>query len=357
MSCCITRTVSVSSDPFVPRRSEATEPRSGRKRPRNQTRIKTSTGIWFVTYNGENRPVLWENVSTNSPPPNSSTPNSSTPPLISMSFDRMGRRVTKNDRRFVYDGYLQIAKFEHQTSNIKLQTFIWDPTEPIATRPLVWKHDGETLFYVHDGNKNVSEVVASDGTLAVHYEYEPFGAVTSQMGALASVNPFRFSCEYAEEDTAMVYYNYRHYEPVVGRWLGWDSVDEYGMLLITDAMQLYEGTAIVEGQSYLMVGNGTIDRYDEKGLLGHVAGGLLVGCAAGATYSLISSLMGGESTCQCSCKAFGSCAVGAVFGALGAANPVWAGCLAGASSNIINYGVSSACDDACGKPQKQKTYV
>jgi hypothetical protein len=68
---------------------------------------------WSVTYNGENRPVLWENVSTNS-----STPNSSTPPLISMSYDRMGRRVTKNNQRFVYDGYLQIANFEHQTLNV-----------------------------------------------------------------------------------------------------------------------------------------------------------------------------------------------------------------------------------------------
>ena len=43
----------------------------------NQTLIQTSTGIWSVTYNGENRPVLWECGSTN----------------ITMKFDRMGRRV------------------------------------------------------------------------------------------------------------------------------------------------------------------------------------------------------------------------------------------------------------------------
>ena len=67
---------------------------------------------WSVTYNGENRPVLWTLI-------NSSTPNSSAPPLISMSYDRMGRRVTKNGQRFVYDGYLQIANIEHQTSNTK----------------------------------------------------------------------------------------------------------------------------------------------------------------------------------------------------------------------------------------------
>ena len=29
--------------------------------------------------------------------------------ILSMSYDRMGRRVTKNDQRFVYNGYLQIA--------------------------------------------------------------------------------------------------------------------------------------------------------------------------------------------------------------------------------------------------------
>ncbi len=64
----------------------------------NQTLIKTATGIWSVSYNGENRPVLWECIS----------PHSSTPPLISMSYDRMGRRVTKNAQRFVYNGYLGI---------------------------------------------------------------------------------------------------------------------------------------------------------------------------------------------------------------------------------------------------------
>jgi hypothetical protein len=76
----------------------------------NQTLIKTDSGIWQVHYNGENRPILWQCVSTNS-----ITPNSSIPTLISMSYDRMVRRVTKNNQRFVYDGYLQIANFELQT--------------------------------------------------------------------------------------------------------------------------------------------------------------------------------------------------------------------------------------------------
>ena len=36
--------------------------------------------------------------------------------------------------------------------------------------------------------------------------------------------PWRFSSEYAEDDTATVYYNYRHYEPVTGRWMRRDPL-------------------------------------------------------------------------------------------------------------------------------------
>ena len=175
----------------------------------NQTLIKTATGIWSVTYNGENRPIVWECVSTNSP-----TPNSSNPTLISMSYDRMGRRVTKNDQGFMYDGYLQIADNNGNA-------YIWDPTEPVATRPLAWlvlRSLGEGGYYTHDGNKNVSEVVAENGDVCAHYDYAPFGAVTSAVGDSDMANPWRFSSEYAENETDTVYYNYRHYNPTEGRW-------------------------------------------------------------------------------------------------------------------------------------------
>jgi len=192
----------------------------------NQTLVKTATGIWSVTYNGENRPILWTCTQSDNP----SITNNQT---ISMSYDRMGRRVTKNAQRFVYDGYLQIANFEHQTSNIKLQTFVWDPTEPVATRPLVWhvlRSLGEGGYYTHDANKNVSEVVAENGDVCAHYDYAPFGAVTSAVGDSANANVWRLSSEYADTDLGLVYYNYRYYDPKEGRWLSLDvicQINEY----------------------------------------------------------------------------------------------------------------------------------
>ena len=109
----------------------------------NQTLIKTSTGIWSVTYNGENRPTFWTCIQSN----NSNNTNNQT---ISMSYDRMGRRVTKNAQRFVYDGYLQIANFEHQTSNIELQTFIWDMLLGRTFSPEVWEFPEITASEVLD---------------------------------------------------------------------------------------------------------------------------------------------------------------------------------------------------------------
>ena len=141
----------------------------------------------------------------------------------------MGRRVTKNDQRFLYDGYLQVAD---NCGN----TYVWDPTEKVATRPLVWKSslfrpfNFSTSYYVHDGNKNVSEVVAENGDIAAHYEYSPFGAVVVLSGAFASNNPWRFSCEYVDDNIVVVYYNFRHYNPVSGSWLSRDLLLENGGL-------------------------------------------------------------------------------------------------------------------------------
>ena len=47
----------------------------------NQTRVKTSTGIWNVTYNAKNRPVLFSKEGENL--------------TVACTYDYMGRRATK----------------------------------------------------------------------------------------------------------------------------------------------------------------------------------------------------------------------------------------------------------------------
>ena len=196
----------------------------------NQTLVTTKTGTWRVKYNGENRPVRWERH-------NSSTPNSNTPSLITMTFDHQGRRrmyletaadgSTNRLDRFTYDNYLCITRNRWQPDGTSAaDRFVWDPTEPVATRPLVfYQSNAPPQFYAIDGNKNVSELVASaDGSISAHYEYAPFGEEILTSGSIALTNPFRFSSEYADDTLTLVYYNYRHLEPVTGRWLSRDPI-------------------------------------------------------------------------------------------------------------------------------------
>ena len=219
----------------------------------NQTLVKTSTGIWSVTYSGENRPILWECVM-----PDSNTQNSNTQTLVLMSYDRMGRRMTKNDQCFVYDGYLQVAD---NCGN----DYIWDPTEKVATRPLVWNSGAFPTYYVHDGNKNVSEVVAGNRNIAAHYEYAPFGAVLVQRGASSTANPWRFSSEFTEDDIATAYYNFRHYESLFGVWTSVDpTFDAFGVngynfclnnpILFSDSNGLIVHAALYSALGFAIVG-------------------------------------------------------------------------------------------------------
>ena len=177
----------------------------------NQTLITTKTGLWRVTYNGENRPIRWVCDSDNT--------------ALVMSYDHMGRRRKKNDQRFFYDGYLQVADNGGNT-------YAWDCTERVSTRPLSWLHSDSVAYYVHDGNKNVIGAVASDGVLVAHYEYAPFGALTVSCGTSAEANPWRFSSEYADDEIGCDYFNFRHYEPVEGRWLNGDPLGEDGGVLL-----------------------------------------------------------------------------------------------------------------------------
>lgn len=79
-------------------------------------------------------------------------------------------------------------------------------------------------------NGNVTEITDDLGSLAAHYEYDPFGNTIDFSGAYCNANTFRFSTKYFDAETKLYYYGYRHYDPEVGRWLNRDPLQEIGGL-------------------------------------------------------------------------------------------------------------------------------
>ena len=114
---------------------------------------------------------------------------------------------------------------------------------------LALEKDGVAYNYIADGNKNICQLIdMNSGTIANRYDYKPFGALATNEETV--INPFKFSSEYNETETDLIYYNYRYYNPTTGKWLKRDPIMEDGGVNI-----------------YAMLGADPINYFDLLGLI------------------------------------------------------------------------------------------
>jgi len=202
---------------------------------------------WTYTWNGENRLVCAESGDTK----------------VEMNYDYTGRRFEKKvytkgllnlytwtlqkHEKYVYNGYKQIASYDALNSEALLKTYTWQPVD--LDVPVSMTSGGDTYYYVTDGNKNVTALLDASDNRVAEYTYGPFGQTLDADGSMAEENPFRFSSEYHDAETGLVYYNYRYYCPTLGRWIKRDSVGEKGGINL-----------------YGIVRNSTINQFDLFGM-------------------------------------------------------------------------------------------
>jgi RHS repeat-associated protein len=84
-------------------------------------------------------------------------------------------------------------------------------------------------FVAYDGNGNVAGLVNStNASVSARYEYGPFGEAIRATGPMAANNPIRFSSKYTDQESGLLYYGYRFYNPSTGRWVNRDPMGERG---------------------------------------------------------------------------------------------------------------------------------
>ena len=184
---------------------------------------QTSTGTWQITYNGANRPIRFRNEETDT--------------TVDCGYDSQGRRYFKKvtvagtvtlHHRYIYRGYLQIAAVDcTRSGHLALWLVTWDPSQPTATRPLAIQKDGNWFTYGYDITKNICEVFGPAGYIRTAYSYAPFGSVSAS-GDVSQ--PFQWSSEVYDSELDLIYYNYLHYSPALGRFLSRDPIQEQGGL-------------------------------------------------------------------------------------------------------------------------------
>ncbi|MCP4401191.1 MAG: RHS repeat-associated core domain-containing protein, partial [bacterium] len=148
---------------------------------------------------------------------------------------------------FVYDGWNLIRETTTTDAGNSTDHYVWGldlsgslqgaggPSTSLRTGIgglLLQNTDSGSSLYVYDANGNVGQLVdAADGTLAAHYEYDPFSSkLPAASGPEADKNPFRFSTKYFDAETGLSYYGYQYYKPGLGRWMTQDPIGEQGGL-------------------------------------------------------------------------------------------------------------------------------
>ncbi|NOS68736.1 MAG: RHS repeat-associated core domain-containing protein [Verrucomicrobia bacterium] len=196
----------------------------------------TSDGRWTYAWDAENRLI---NMTSGS-----STPTGSKFKM-DFAYDWKGRRIEKQvstnngsgyfaqyTNRFVYDGWNLLAVL---APNSQLQScFIWgldlsgsmQGAGGVGGLLAVKDATNGVHFCAYDGNGNVAALLNADGSgLTAQYEYGPFGEVLRSTGTMARTNQFRFSTKYQDDESDMLYYGFRSYNPSTGRWLSRDPVE------------------------------------------------------------------------------------------------------------------------------------
>ncbi len=81
---------------------------------------------------------------------------------------------------------------------------------------------GKTYVPVHDRQGSVVCLLDLEGKVVEHYRYDVFGNQIS--GTETSINPWRFSSKRHDDETGLINFGRRYYDPTLGKWLTQDPL-------------------------------------------------------------------------------------------------------------------------------------
>jgi RHS repeat-associated protein len=204
-----------------------------------------SDGRWNYTWDAENRLASMEAIAA--------AP-AEAKKRLEFAYDYMGHRVQKkvfvwnagagayqlqSIARFVNDGWNPVLELD--ANNALVRSYVWGTDIDGKLQGaagmgglLLVNEAGSAYIAGYDGSENVTTLVkTSDGSVAASYEYGPFGEPTGVTGPFATHNPIRFSTKYTDQETGLVYFGHRYYNPQTGRWISRDPISA------EDSLNLY----------------------------------------------------------------------------------------------------------------------
>src|SRR5690606_1355684 len=147
---------------------------------------------------------------------------------IARKYISSGNRPILSQKFFAYWDWHLIGEVEIEESPVLKRHYVWG-LDKEGVRPgaggvgglLMVVDNGNTKTYLalNDYIGNVIGLLDPDtGNTVAEYEYDPFGRTIRATGTYAEQNPIRFSSQYTDNETGLVYFGFRYYHPQWGRF-------------------------------------------------------------------------------------------------------------------------------------------
>lgn len=239
------------------------------------------------------------------------------------AYDGNGLRYKKEVNGYTTEYYLNGSQIlmENRINNGGRVYYLYD-VSGIAGM----KYNNEYYYFDKNTLGDVIGIRNKNGTTVATYEYDAWGNITYQSGAMAEVNPFRYRGYYYDTETGFYYLQTRYYDPTICRFINADNYELVATLSSSHELNLYA-----------YANNNPIMLTDETGefVLSTLLIGALIGFGVSFTSSAImqAAFNGGEVN-------WGTALIDGLFGA--ASGAVGALGISALAVGLINTGLSFA---------------
>lgn len=157
---------------------------------------------------------------------------------VRQKYTYVGGWVQTNEVHYIYDGNVVIQ--ERDVNNLPTVTYSRGKDLSGSLEGaggigglLSWTDNDaqQTAFYHADGNGNVTMLINTSQAVVAKYLYDAFGNTLSLAGSLVYANLYRYSSKEAHQNSGLIYYLYRYYDPNLQRWPNKDPLGELPELI------------------------------------------------------------------------------------------------------------------------------
>ncbi|MCE5293944.1 MAG: hypothetical protein LLF94_04965 [Chlamydiales bacterium] len=187
----------------------------------------------------------------------------------SYSYDAFNRRLSKQiidskchttKESYLYIGDNEVGAVDTNQTITELRILGEGYGAEIAAS-VAFELYGQTYVPLHDFQGNVAVLLDLQGNAIETYRYDAFGNETIY-SKTPTHNPWRFSSKRTDQETGLIYFGRRYYDPTIGKWLTQDPLgvkegpnlyayvlncpmtnfDEYGLYVVDDRGDMHHDT-------------------------------------------------------------------------------------------------------------------